>query len=411
MLFRRIISAVVLTTLLLAAHAQTKTTVNSPNNNVRLEFWIGQQGEPVYAVYYKNRNVVLPSKMGFEIRTHFQDKKLTSLQNNFELVAATPFNYDGSWQPVWGELKEIKEHYNAVRINLAQKKEKPILLNIVFKVFDDGVGFRYEFPEQNNLIHFVIKEEHTQFAMAGDHTAFWLSGDYDTQEYDYTTSRLSEIRGLMKGAITSNASQTSFSPTGVQTSLMMKTADGLYINLHEAALIEYSCMHLHLDDKNFVFESWLTPDAIGDKGYMQAPCNSPWRTIIVSDDARDILSSKMTLNLNEPCKIKDVSWIKPVKYVGVWWEMITGKSSWAYTDGQPFTAEEARASKDMPMPSIQLGKTDFTKLKPNGRHGANTAHVKELIDFAAKHGFDAVLVEGWNVGWEDWFGTFKRLCI
>ncbi|MFZ1527387.1 MAG: glycoside hydrolase family 97 protein [Ferruginibacter sp.] len=407
MLFRRIISAVVLTTLFFAANAQTKTTVNSPNNNVRLEFWLGQQGEPVYAVYYKNRNVVLPSKMGFEIREHFQDKKVTGLRDNFEQLAATPFNYDGSWQPVLGELKEIRDHYNAVRINLSQKKTKPILLNIVFKVFDDGVGFRYEFPEQNNLIHFVIKEEHTEFAMAGDHTAFWLSGDYDTQEYDYTTSKLSEIRGLMKGAITSNASQTSFSPTGVQTSLMMKTADGLYINLHEAALINYSCMHLNLDDKNFVFESWLTPDAIGDKGYMQAPCNSPWRTIIVSDDARDILSSKMTLNLNEPCKIKDVSWIKPVKYVGVWWEMITGKSSWAYTDGQPFTAEEARANKDVPMPSIQLGKTDFTKLKPNGRHGANTAHVKELIDFAAKHGFDGVLVEGWNVGWEDWYGTSK----
>lgn len=404
---RRIISAVVFTTMSFALHAQTKTSISSPDNKIRAEFWLNAQGEPTYAVYYKNRNVVLPSKMGFEIREQFQNKKVTSLRGNFRQLSSESFNYDGAWQPVWGEVKEIRENYHAARIALSQKTDKPILLNIVFKVFNDGVGFRYEFPAQTNLMHFVIKEEQTEFAMAGDHTAFWLAGDYDTQEYDYTTSKLSEIRGLMKGAITGNASQTSFSPTGVQTSLMMKSADGLYINLHEAALINYSCMHLDLDDKNFVFKSWLTPDAIGDKGYMQAPCNSPWRTIMVSDDARDILNSKLTLNLNEPCKIKDVSWIKPVKYMGVWWEMITGKSTWAYTDGQPFTAEEAKAQQGVIMPSIQLGVTDFTKLKPNGRHGANTAHVKEIIDYAAKHGFDGVLVEGWNVGWEDWFGTSK----
>ena len=254
------------------------------------------------------------------------------------------------------------------------------------------MGFRYEFPQQENLNYFVIKEEHSQFAMTGDHTAFWIPGDYDTQEYDYTESKLTEIRGLMKGAITDNASQTSFSPTGVQTSLQMKTADGLYINLHEAALVDYSCMHLNLDDKNLIFESWLTPDAMGDKGYMQTPCQSPWRTVIVSDDARDILASKLTLNLNEPCAYQDVSWIKPVKYIGVWWEMITGKSSWAYTDD---------------VYSVKLGLTDYSKTRPNGRHAANNDKVKRYIDFAARHGFDQVLIEGWNEGWEDWFGKSK----
>ena len=265
------------------------------------------------------------------------------------------------------------------------------MMVIRFRLYDDGLGFRYEFPQQPDLNYFVIKEEHTQFAMAGDHKAFWIPGDYDTQEYSTVTSRLSEIRGKMKEAITPNASQTPFSPTGVQTSLMMKSDDGLYINIHEAALVDYSCMHLNLDDKNMVFESWLTPDAIGDKGYMQAPCQTPWRTVMVSDDAREILASKLILNLNEPCAYEDVSWIKPVKYIGVWWEMITGKSSWAYAD----------------LPSVKLGETDYSKVQPNGKHAANTAHVKKYIDFAAEHGFDQVLVEGWNVGWEDWFGKTK----
>ena len=256
---------------------------------------------------------------------------------------------------------------------------------------NDGLGFRYEFPQQPELNYFVIKEEHSQFAMAGDHKAFWIPGDYDTQEYSTVTSKLSEIRGLMKEAITPNSSQTPFSPTGVQTSLMMKSDDGLYINIHEAALVDYACMHLNLDDKNMVFESWLTPDAIGDKGYMQTPCRSPWRTVMVSDDAREILASKLILNLNEPCAYEDVSWIKPVKYVGVWWEMITGKSTWSYTD----------------LPAVKLGETDYSKVTPNGKHAANTAHVKKYIDFAAKHGFDQVLVEGWNEGWEDWAGKTK----
>ena len=276
-------------------------------------------------------------------------------------------------------------------VSLNQKETDRKLL-IRFRLFNDGLGFRYEFPEQKSLAHFVIKEERTQFAMTGNHTAFWIPGDYDTQEYDFTESKLSEISGLMAKAITPNASQTPFSPTGVQTSLMMKTNNGIYINIHEAALINYACMHLNLDDKNMVFESVLTPDAIGDKGYIQSPSTTPWRTIMVSDDARDILASKMTYNLNEPSKIKDASWIKPVKYIGVWWEMITGKSSWAYTDQYP---------------AVQLGVTDYAKAKPNGKHAANTANVKKYIDFASKHGFDAVLVEGWNVGWEDWFGASK----
>ncbi len=276
-------------------------------------------------------------------------------------------------------------------VTLNQKAQNRNII-IRFRLYNDGLGFRYEFPQQENLNYFVIKEEHSQFAMTGDHTAFWIPGDYDTQEYDYTESKLTEIRGLMKGAITDNASQTSFSPTGVQTSLQMKTADGLYINLHEAALVDYSCMHLNLDDKNLIFESWLTPDAMGDKGYMQTPCQSPWRTVIVSDDARDILASKLTLNLNEPCAYQDVSWIKPVKYIGVWWEMITGKSSWAYTDD---------------VYSVKLGLTDYSKTRPNGRHAANNDKVKRYIDFAARHGFDQVLIEGWNEGWEDWFGKSK----
>ena len=273
-----------------------------------------------------------------------------------------------------------------MQVNLLKKEWK------CFRVYDDGVGFRYEFPQQKNLVYFVIKEEHSQFAMTGDHTAWWIPGDYDTQEYDYTESKLSEIRSLLPNAVTSNASQTVFSPTGVQTSLQMKTDEGLYINLHEAALVDYSCMHLNLDDKNLVFESWLTPDADGFKGRLQAPCHSPWRTVMVSDDARDILSSHLILNLNEPCKIEDTSWIKPVKYMGVWWEMIAGGKPWSYTND---------------IPSVKLGETDYRKVKSNGNHPANTRNVKKYIDFAAKHGFDQLLVEGWNVGWEDWFGNQK----
>jgi hypothetical protein len=314
-----------------------------------------------------------------------------SLLNNFTITDSKTATFDENWKPVWGEVAQIRNHYNELAVTLNQKASDRTIV-IRFRLFDEGLGFRYEFPTQKNLTYFTIKEERTQFAMAGDHTAFWIPGDYDTQEYDYTKSKLSEIRGLSEKAYTANVSQKSFSNTGVQTSLMMKSADGLFINIHEAALINYSCMHLNLDDKNMIFESWLTPDSKGEKGNIQAPSQSPWRTIMVSDDAREILTSKMTLNLNDPCKIEDTSWIKPVKYVGVWWEMITGKSSWSYTND---------------FPSVELGVSDFAKAKPSGTHGATTKHVKEYIDFAAKNGFDGVLVEGWNVGWEDWFGHAK----
>ena len=360
--------------------------LKSPNEKFVMTFSLQNDGTPSYSLNYKGKAVVKPSKLGLELKN---DEK--SLLNDFAVIDTKTSTFDENWKPVWGEVASIRNHYNELAVTLNQKgTDRQIIIR--FRLFDDGLGFRYEFPSQKNLTYFVIKEERTQFAMTGDHTAFWIPGDYDTQEYDYTTSKLTEIRGLSEKAKTANVSQTSFSTTGVQTSLMLKTADGLYINLHEAALINYSCMHLNLDDKNMVFESWLTPDAKGDKGYIQAPSHSPWRTIIVSDDAREILASKMTLNLNDPSKIEDTSWIKPVKYVGVWWEMITGKSSWAYTDE---------------FPSVQLGVTDFAKAKPNGKHGANNTNVKKYIDFAAKNGFDAVLVEGWNEGWEDWFGHSK----
>jgi glucan 1,4-alpha-glucosidase len=360
--------------------------LKSPEGKFVMEFSLQNDGTPTYNLKYKNKDVVKTSKLGLELK---DDKK--SLLNDFTVVDTKTSTFDETWKPVWGEVDNIRNHYNELAVTLNQKgTDRQIVIR--FRLFDDGLGFRYEFPAQKNLTYFVIKEERTQFAMAGDHTAFWIPGDYDTQEYDYTKSKLSEIRGLSEKAYTANVSQKNFSPTGVQTSLMLKTNDGIYINLHEAALINYSCMHLNLDDKNMIFESWLTPDAKGDKGYMQAPSHSPWRTIMVSDDAREILASKMTLNLNDPSKIDDTSWIKPVKYVGVWWEMITGKSSWSYTND---------------FPTVQLGVSDYSKAKPSGTHGANNANVKKYIDFAAANGFDAVLVEGWNEGWEDWFGHSK----
>ena len=379
--------------------------LKSPGGKITMNFSIQPDGTPVYSLAYKGKAVIKPSTLGFELKStapgnvagaegNMEQKTANlkaSLHNNFTIVDTKKATFDETWNPVWGEVKTIRNHYNELAVTLNQKETDRQML-IRFRLFDDGLGFRYEFPAQKKLSYFVIKEEKTQFAMTGDHTAHWIAGDYDTQEYDYTTSKLSEIRGVMAKAVTANISQKPFSPTGVQTSLMMKTADGLYINLHEAALINYPVMHLNLDDKNMVFTSWLTPDAIGDKGYMQAPATTPWRTVMVSDDARDILASKMTYNLNEPSKIKDTAWIKPTKYVGVWWEMITGKSTWAYTDEYP---------------TVQLGITDYAKAKPNGKHGANNANVKKYIDFAAKHGFDAVLVEGWNIGWEDWFGNSK----
>ena len=360
--------------------------LQSPNGELTMRFALKTDGTPTYQLSYKNQEVIKTSNLGLELKN---DKK--SLLNDFKISDTKTATFDDTWQPVWGEVNNIRNHYNELAVSLTQQETDRTII-IRFRLFDEGLGFRYEFPTQKNLVYFVIKEERTQFAMTGDHTAFWIPGDYDTQEYDYTESKLSEIRSKFDAAVTSNASQQQFSKTGVQTALMMKTANGLYINLHEAALINYACMHLNLDDTNMVFESWLTPDAMGDKGNMQAPCTSPWRTIMVSDDAREILTSKITLNLNDPCKIEDTSWIKPVKYMGVWWEMITGKSSWAYTDE---------------LPSVQLGITDYSKVKPNATHAANNDKVKRYIDFASTHGFDALLVEGWNEGWEDWFGKSK----
>lgn len=360
--------------------------LQSPNKQLTLNFSLLKDGTPTYTLTYKNKEVIKPSKLGFEL-----EKDAQSLLNGFTITEAKTSVFDQTWKPVWGEVASIRNHYNELALTLNQTATNRQVI-IRFRLFNEGLGFRYEFPQQANLVYFTIKEEKTQFAMTGNHTAYWIPGDYDTQEYDYTISKLSEIRGLFKSTVTSNASQTSFSTTGVQTALMLKTAEGLYINLHEAALINYGAMHLNLDDQKMVFESWLTPNANGDKGNMQAPCTSPWRTIMVSDDAREILGSKMTLNLNEPSKIADPSWIKPVKYVGVWWEMITGKSTWSYTNDYP---------------SVKLGLTDFVHAKPNGTHGATTANVKKYIDFAAKHGFDGVLVEGWNIGWEDWIGHAK----
>ncbi|NBL64368.1 glycoside hydrolase family 97 protein [Flavobacterium sp. NST-5] len=371
--------------LLLIGFSIQAQEITSPDKNLKLTFSLDTKGTPIYQLNFKNKAVIKPSKLGIET------KDVPSFLDGFSVEKTSTTTFDETWEPVWGEQKTIRNHYTELLVVLSQKAEKNRKINIRFRLFNDGLGFRYEFPEQVNLTYFVIKEEKTQFALNGDHKAFWLPGDFDTQEYSTVTSNLSEVRGKMKEAVTPNASQYPFSDTGLQTPLMLKSKDGLYINIHEAALVDYSAMHLELDDKNFILNSYLTPDAIGNKGYMQASTQTPWRTIVVSDKAADILASKLILNLNEPTKYKDVSWIKPVKYVGVWWEMITGKSSWAYND----------------LTSVKLGELDYSKTKPNGKHAANTAHVKEYIDFASKHGFDAVLVEGWNEGWEDWFGKSK----
>ena len=378
-------------------------TLASPDGNMSLKFTVTEKGEPCYWLDYKDKAAVLPSTMGFELRGELPKLEFgeeiqrgrvgepVSLYDGFKVENVERSTFDETWTPVWGEEDHIRNHYNEMAVTLKQAGSERIVL-IRFRLYDDGLGFRYEFPEQKNLSYFVIKEELTEFAMTGDHKAFWIPGDYDTQEYDYVESRLSEIRGLMPSAVTPNSSQTPFSVTGVQTSLQIKTDDGLYINIHEAALVDYSCMHLDLDDGNFVFVSHLTPDAKGWKGYMQTPCKTPWRTVMVTDDAREILASRLILNLNEPCAYEDVSWIKPVKYMGVWWEMITGKGDWAYTDE---------------FSSVKLGRTDYYSAKPSGRHSASNENVRRYIDFAAENGFDQLLVEGWNVGWEDWFGNSK----
>ncbi len=370
-------------------------TVKSPNGNVALTFTLSDNGRPTYEMTYKGRAVVKPSHLGLELakdRHASKGKDETDLMDGFKITDTRISSFDETWKPVWGETATIRNHYNELEVDLNQPSSDRNII-IRFRVYNDGMGLRYEFPQQKALNYFLIKEEHTQFAMAGDHTAWWLPGDYDTQEQETQQSKLSEIRARFNKAVNwDNSSVAVFSPTGVQTSLQMKSSDGLYINIHEAACVNYATMHLNLDDKNMVFESWLTPDATGLKGCMQTPCTTPWRTVMVSDDARDMLSSNLILNLNEPCRIEDTSWIHPTKYCGVWWEMIVGKSTWNYTDEYP---------------SVKLDLIDWTKAKPNGRHAANTAKVKQYIDFAAANGLQQVLVEGWNVGWEDWANMWK----
>uniref|UniRef100_UPI00402683B0 glycoside hydrolase family 97 protein n=1 Tax=Prevotella sp. TaxID=59823 RepID=UPI00402683B0 len=372
-------------------------TVKSPNGNVSVSFSLTGNGVPTYEMSYKGKPVVKPSHLGLELakdKHASKGKKETSLMDGFKELDSQVSSFDETWTPVWGQYGKIRNNYNEMAVNLFQPSSNR-KITIRFRVYNIGMGLRYEFPAQKDLVYFVIKEEHTQFAMTGDHTAWWLPGDYDTQEQETTESKLSEIRSKLHDAVNwRNSSVAVFSPTGVQTALQMKTKDGLYINIHEAACINYATMHLNLDDKNMIFESWLTPDATGNKGYMQTPCNTPWRTVAVSDDARDMLGDANSLiyNLNEPCKIEDTSWIHPTKYCGVWWEMITGHKTWSYTDDYP---------------SVKLGLTDYAKSKPNGKHGATNEEVRKYIDFAAANGLSEVLVEGWNEGWEDWSGHSK----
>lgn len=370
-------------------------TVSSPNGAISVSFSLADGGRPTYEMTYKGRPVVKPSHLGLELAKDKHATKgfaETSLMDGFTESHSEVSSFDETWKPVWGETATIRNHYNELLVSLSQDHTGR-QMNIRFRVYDDGMGLRYEFPQQDSLVYFIVKEEHTQFAMTGDHTAWWLPGDYDTQEQETQESRLSEIRARFNDAVNwSNSSVANFSETGVQTSLQMKSQDGLYINIHEAALVNYPAMHLNLDDKHMVFESWLTPDATGNKAYVQVPFNTPWRTVMVSDDARDMLSSNLILNLNEPCKIEDTSWIHSTKYCGVWWEMIVGKSSWNYTDD---------------LPSVDIYKVDWNHVRPNGRHAANTENVKRYIDFAAKNGLQEVLVEGWNIGWEDWANRWK----
>lgn len=382
------------------------SVLKSPDGKLSMTFTIAPDGSPTYSLSYGETTILRPSHLGYEMRGVLKAEKLVfgdkgirkedgkpcwSFHDGFKVESVDTCSFDETWSPVWGEESEIRNHYNELAVNLVQTATDR-RMTIRFRLFDDGLGFRYEFPEQKELTYFVIKDELTEFAMGGDYTAYWIPGDYDTQEYEYTVSRLSGIKSMMESAFCGNSSQTPFSMTGVQTSLQMKTDEGLYVNIHEAALVDYSCMSLDLDPSTLTFRTELTPDAQGWRGRLQTPCKSPWRTVQVVDDACRQLESRLVLNLNEPCAYDDVSWIHPVKYVGVWWEMITGKGSWAYTDD---------------FSSVHLGVTDYASAKPNGRHSANNENVRKYIDFAARHGFDEVLVEGWNVGWEDWANCNK----
>ena len=411
---KRILSAISAIALLVAcstsqpaAEVTDVQKLQSPDGVMEMTFQLTAEGTPQYALNYDGKKVILPSDLGFELRGVLKAQQLVynadgtiskedrepcnSFYDGFTVESVETATFDETWEPVWGEEARIRNNYNELLVNLIQNSTERKMA-IRFRLYNDGLGFRYEFPYQKNLSYFVIKEEMTQFALAGDHTAWWVPGDYDTQEYNFTESRLSEIASKMQAALNPNDSQTPYSVNGVQTSLQMRTDDGLYINIHEAALLDYPCMHLELDPKTMTFTSHLTPDAQGWKGRMQTPCNTPWRTVQVAPSATAQLASRLILNLNEPCALESTDWIKPVKYIGVWWEMISGKGSWSYTND---------------FASVQLGKTDYASATPNGTHSANNENVRRYIDFAAKHGFDQVLVEGWNEGWEDWANCNK----
>ncbi|MFY7730304.1 MAG: glycoside hydrolase family 97 catalytic domain-containing protein, partial [Flavobacterium sp.] len=369
----------------LACNFALAQTVNSPDKNLSVTFSLNS-GVPYYSLSYKGKAVIKTSKLGIEA------KNVPSFTSGFTITDTKQVTVDETWQPVMGEQKNIRNNYNELLVTLKQPQNNNRSIKLRFRVFNDGLGFRYEFPKQDGLSYFIIKEELTEFQLAGDHKIFWIPGDYDTNEYPYTTSKISEIPALQSKATVEINAQLPIPTPSVQTPSMMKSADGLYINIHEAALINYPAMSLNVDAATQKMSVHLTPDAVGNKGYMQTEATTPWRTVIVSDKATDILASKLILNLNEPTKYKDVSFIKPVKYIGVWWEyFVAGRSTWAYGKEN----------------NVKLG-DDFSKLTPNGKHGATTQRVKEYIDFAAKHGFDAVLVEGWNIGWEDWIGNWKE---
>lgn len=358
--------------------AEQKISFNSPDGNVKLFFNRNKNGNISYELFYKNKAVVMPSALGFKLN------KPDLLLNSFDIVRADSSNFDQTWKPVWGEQSQIRNHYRELSVEL-RNNASGILINIVFRLFNEGLGFRYEFPKQEHLNYFIIEDELTQFTMAGDHKTFWIPGDYDTNEYAYNTSSISTIDAKVNLNAQEIATRTGFSSDAVQTPLMMKSKDSLYINIHEAALSNYPAMNLIIDKSKLQFHSQLVPDALGNKAYLQAPSHTPWRTINVSNKAADILMSRMILNLNEPSKVENTSWIKPSKFVGVWWEMHVGISSWDYSGGQVASQEKTKVP-----------------------HGANTANVKRYIDFAAKNGIQGILVEGWNTGWEDWFGNWKE---
>lgn len=357
--------------------------IASPSKNLILSFQLTKEGTPRYSVQYKNRTIVSESNLGIKL------KETTSLDANFKIDSIGQKSVNEIWHPVLGEQSNVKNNYNQLKVSLSQTTTNR-RLNIIFKVYDEGVAFRYEFPKQSNLNYFIISDEKTEFNLTGNHKTFWIPGDFDSQEYPYTESKISEINTDNIDRNNGIGLKSIAGKSIVQSPLMMKSEEGVYVNIFEAAVVNYPVMHLDVAPEKYQFSSHLVPNAIGDKAYLQAPCVSPWRTIMISDDARDIVSSKMIFSLNEPCKIEDTSFIKPMKFVGVWWEMHIGKSTWDYAGSQ--NAQNAADGQ----------------LKPSGKHGATTENTKRYIDFAAKNGFDGVLVEGWNTGWEDWFGNWKE---